>query len=96
MKGKIRFMAMILTVVIMSFAVLSLQAAAAEVKITGVVTDDYQILTDEGTVYDVADTEVGNEMLGHVSRKVEIVATVGGDEEIKVLTVLSFKVLEDE
>ena len=96
MNRKIRTMVLVLAGMMMVSLIAPIQAAAAEVKITGVVSDTYQVVADDGTVYDVADTDTGNELLDHVSRKVAVVGTVGGEEEVKVLTVLSFKVLEDE
>ena len=96
MKPKFRAVIWTATVALFIFLTVPFQVGAAEVTVVGVVTDNYQVVTDEGTVYDVADTDTGNEMLNHVSRKVEVVGEISGDEEVKVLSVSSFVVLEDQ
>jgi len=71
---------------------------AVEVEMTfiGEVTDSYQIVTDMGVVYEVADTDMGNELLDHAGKKVEVTGTVTEEDEVKIIKVTSYVVLEDK
>ena len=71
---------------------------AVEVEMTfiGEVTDSYQIVTDMGVVYEVADTDMGNELLEQTGKKVEVTGTVAEEDEVKIIKVTSYVVLEDK
>ena len=71
-------------------------AVENEMTITGVVNEDYQIVTELGDVYEVEDTDMGNEMLNHVGQKVEVTGTVTEEDEVKTIKVASYVVLEDK
>ena len=68
---------------------------ADEETIIGTVTDFFQIVTDD-EVYEIGDSEQGDELLGYVGARVEVTGTVEEDEDgIKVITVTSFVVIEE-
>lgn len=69
-------------------------ALAGDVTITGQVNDDYQIVTDKGDVYDVAETEKGDELSANVGKTVEVQGTLMEEEGSKIITVVNFKVLD--
>ncbi len=71
-------------------------AAEVEMTIIGEVNDSYQIVTDQGDVYEVADTDVGNDLLNNIGKKVEITGTVADEEGVKTITVASYLVLEEK
>ena len=79
--------------VVMVFAG-SAMAASELIVLQGQVTEDSQILDDEGNVFDIADTEKGNELIENVGQKVEIEGTVMEEEGGKVLTVESLRIVE--
>ena len=67
-----------------------------QVTIIGEINDQYQITARDGFVYEIADTDAGNELLTHIGRVAEVVGTVQEDEEgIKIIYVSSFKILEE-
>ena len=66
---------------------------AEEVTITGTINDTYQIVAENGTVYEVADTDMGNDLLNHVGNKVEVTGEVIVEEGVKVINVKSYNVL---
>ena len=70
------------------------QVFADEVTVVGMVNDNYQIVTEGGTVYEVADTDMGNDMLNHVGSVVEASGTVTEEEGLKVIKVRSYLVIE--
>lgn len=70
------------------------QAYAEEVSIVGKVTDNYTIVEESGTEYEVADTDMGNELLNHVGKTVEATGNVTAVEGVQVINVTSYTVLE--
>ena len=69
-------------------------AAADEVSITGTVNEDSQLVADSGTVYDIGDTEKGNEVMELVGKKVSVKGTVMEAEGTKIITITAFDVIE--
>jgi hypothetical protein len=67
---------------------------ADEITITGMINDTYQIVADNGTVYEVADTDMGNDLLNYVGKSVEVIGAVVEEEGVKVINVKSYKILE--
>ena len=70
-------------------------ALAGDVTITGEVNDNFQLVAD-GQTYEIADNEKGNDLAeNYVSAKVQVVGTLEENEDMKVLTVISFKVVSE-
>ena len=82
-------------IIFLSFALIcSHTVYADEITITGIINDTYQIVADNGTVYEVADTDMGDDLLNHVGKTVEVVGDVIMEEGVKVINVKSYKILE--
>ena len=89
---------LVIVVCTLFFVALSFGPAlsADEVTIVGTVNDYYQIETDEGEVYDIGDSEQGDELIGHTGAIVKATGTVEEDEDgMKVITVTSFVVIQE-
>jgi len=70
--------------------------SANEVTVSGTVNDFYGIETDDGEVYEIGDSEQGDELIGLVGARVEVTGTVEEDEDgVKIITVSSFVILEE-
>ena len=69
-------------------------SAAVEVTIVGTVNGSFQIIGTDGTIYEVEDTDLGLEVLEMVGTKVQVIALLEEDEDIKYLTITSYTVLE--
>lgn len=68
---------------------------AAEITIVGEVNDSYQIEAD-GQFYEVANTAMGDDLVkNYMALKVMVKGTVEEKEDIKIITVTSFKVLPE-
>ena len=63
--------------------------------ITGTVNEKYQIVADDGQVYEVADTEKGDEVVDLVGKKVKVTGTVEESDGEKVITITSLAVIEE-
>ncbi len=80
---------------VFSFALIcSNPVFADEITITGIINDTYQIVTEGGMVYEVEDTDMGNEMLNHVGKTVEATGNVVEEDGVKSIKVDSYKILE--
>lgn len=88
-KGIIAIMAVLLSITLMAGT-----ALAGETMVSGKVTADNQLLSDDGQVYEVADTENGNRLLEQMEKKVAVKGTVAEKDGMKMITVTSFKVLK--
>lgn len=69
--------------------------SADRTTIMGTVNDDYQIVTEDEKVYEVAETEKGDEVVRLVGKKVKVTGTVEESEGTKVITVTAYEVMED-
>jgi hypothetical protein len=68
---------------------------ASEMTIVGDVNYAYQIMAD-GQIYEVANTSMGDDLvMNHMAEKVEVTGTVEDQEEGKIITVESFKVVRE-
>ena len=63
--------------------------------ITGTVNENYQIVADDGQVYEVADTEKGDEVVDLVGKKVKLTGTVEESDGEKIITITSLAVIEE-
>jgi hypothetical protein len=63
------------------------------VTIIGTVTDTYQIEDEDGMVYDIGDTEKGQEVGELVGQQVEVQGTIEEEEGIKVIFIIDFKIV---
>jgi hypothetical protein len=71
--------------------------AETQVTIVATVTDGYQLVGDDGQPYEVEDTTQGNDLvLNYIGQKVEVTGTVVDEVDYKVITVDTFRVLEDQ
>ena len=70
-------------------------AEPTTVTIVGEVNDQYQIVTKDGTIYEIADTELGEEVLKFIGAVVEVTGDVIEEDGVKVLDVKSFKAKEE-
>jgi len=70
-------------------------AEPTTVTIVGEVNDQYQIVAQDGIIYEIADTELGNEVLKLIGSVVEVTGDVKEEDGVKVLDVKSFKAREE-
>lgn len=84
------------TIFVLSLALMfSGQVFADEVTIVGKVNDNYQIVTEDSTVYEVAETEMGMDLLNHVDKTVKVTGTIVEEEGVRIITVTFFEVIEN-
>mgnify|MGYP001822215326 FL=1 len=89
-KVPLGFLILCLTVFLSGIAV-----AGSEVSISGVISEDGQLVDDDGIAYDIADNDEGNEVMEMVGHKVAVKGTVMETEGTKIITISSFKIIEE-
>ena len=98
MKRKKTIVAVSVIAFLMVSMFLSTNVLAEGITIKGEVNDNYQIVAEDGQIYEVADTDKGNELvLQHISKIVKISGTIEeSDEGGKIITVISYEVQDIE
>ncbi|MBI5894668.1 MAG: hypothetical protein HZB24_01180 [Desulfobacterales bacterium] len=82
----------LMTIFITAFAA---SAMAAEKIVIGEVNDNYQVVSDS-QVYEIDNTEKGKDLAeNHVGAKVQVTGTVEKRDDMKILTIISYKVLSE-
>ena len=89
-KVPLGFLILCLTVFLSGIAV-----AGSEVSISGVISEDGQLVDDDGMAYDIADNDEGNEVMEMAGHKVAVKGTVMETEGTKIITISSFKIIEE-
>jgi hypothetical protein len=69
--------------------------AESEISVSGVINEDGQLVDDDGMAYDIAENDEGNEIMEMVGHKVTVKGTVMEAEGTKIITVSSFKIIEE-
>jgi hypothetical protein len=81
-----------------SVAFLSLGHAVTNdmIVISGTVTDGFELETDDGLLLGIAPNAKGNELVfEHVGRRVEVTGTLMDDEGYQLISVVSYRLLEE-
>jgi len=69
--------------------------AGPEVSISGVINEDGQLVDNDGMAYDIAESEEGDQIMEMVGSKVTVKGTVMETEGTKIITISSFKIIEE-
>jgi len=67
--------------------------SGGKVTITGRVNDNYQIVTFDGTIYEVEGNEKGDEIVNLVGKQVKATGTVEQSEGMKIIFITSYEVI---
>jgi len=78
------------------FSVLSLSHAQTEViTLVGEINDTGQLVA-EGDIFDIAPNDLGNDLVqNYISIKVKVECTVQEGEELKIITVKRFQIVDE-
>ena len=95
MKPTRKGLALLLCGLFVLFVSAGLVLAGEQVTILGTVTASYQIVTEDQEVYDVAESEKGDEVVELIDRKVKVIGTVEEKDDVKVITVTSYEVIAE-
>ena len=83
-------------IIAMLTASLSTVALAADNSIVGEVNDNYQIVSADGQIYEIADTPEGNDLAeNHIGEKVKVTGALEERDDMKIITVTSYQVISE-
>ena len=88
----------IVFVILLAFSVFLYSPVIAEpttITIVGEVNDQYQIVAKDGTIYEIADTEMGDEVLKLVGSVVEVTGDLIEEDGVKGIDIKYFEVKEE-
>ena len=78
-----------------AFMFYSYAVFAAEITIVGEVNDTFQIVANN-TIYEVAETPMGDDLVkNYIAERVQVTGTVEEVDDMKIITVRSFKVVPE-
>jgi hypothetical protein len=83
----------LLAVIALVFAA-GIGLAADPINIQGQVNEDNQLVDQDGTVYEIAETEQGMQVMDMVGEKVEVRGTVTEESGAKEITIESFSIVK--
>jgi hypothetical protein len=69
---------------------------AGQVTIKGTINEEAQLVADDGEIYEVANTELGSEVVTLVGAKVLVMGTIEEREGKRVVTVTAYQVLDED
>jgi hypothetical protein len=69
-------------------------AEPTKVTVVGEINDQYQIVDKDNNIYEIADTELGDEVIKNMGAVVEVAGELIEEDGVKVIDVKSFKVKE--
>jgi hypothetical protein len=78
---------------ILAILILVAPAFAAKTTITGKVSSDMTIKAQDGTVYAIAEDDMGETVIVYAGRQVQVTGKVKAKDGKKILTVYEFKVM---
>ncbi|MFH1077297.1 MAG: hypothetical protein V1753_10795 [Pseudomonadota bacterium] len=82
-------------VMCMGWLIVADSAKGEEINISGTVNEYFQVETDSGDLYDIAYTELGDELSQLVGAKVDVTGMVEESEGEKVITVMRYEILKE-
>jgi hypothetical protein len=100
MKSKTNIILSVLGIICFSFLSFSAtlaadeKPAATQSSITGTVTEEFQIATEDGDVYDVTENEKSDELMEHVGETVTVTGTLSEKDGAQTITIMEFKVVD--
>ena len=85
----------IMSFVLFFLLIIATPCHADQVEIVGEVNENYQIVAG-GQIYEVAENELGNDLVtNYISQSVKVNGTIEQKDEVKIITVTSFKVVTE-
>ena len=81
-------------IICLTFFLSGVAVAGSQTSISGVINEDGQLVDDDGMVYDIAESDEGEQIMEMVGRKVTVKGTVMETEGTKIITISSFEIEE--
>lgn len=69
-------------------------SAESRVTIKGVINEDGQLTANDGVVYEIAESDMGIELIDRVGEQVIVEGALLESDEILIITVIKFELIE--
>ena len=66
----------------------------SQIKIRGAINEDGQLIGDDGVIYEIAENDMENELMVMVGKQVFVKGMLMASDEILLITVINFELLE--
>ena len=91
----IKYWVMVVLAILCLAMAVQANAMAKEVTLIGEINDTNQLVAD-GEIYDIADTPAGDDLVrNYISARVKVIGTLEDGEELKIIRVKSFQVVDE-
>ena len=95
MKNTSKTICVVASLFILSAMLAGISSAGKSVTIVGYVNDQYQIVDAEGTVYEIADSEKGEEVAELVDRKLRVTGSLMDADGTPIIEISMYEVIDD-
>ena len=95
MKNTSKIICVVTSLLILSSMLAGVSSAGKSVTIVGYVNGQYQIVDNEGTVYEIADSEKGEEVAELVDRKLRVTGSLMDADGMAVIEIIMYEVIDD-
>ena len=95
MKKTSKIICVVASLLILWAMLAGVSSAGKSVTIVGYVNDQYQIVDAEGTVFEIADSEKGEEVAELVDRKLRVTGSLMDADGTPIIEIIMYEVMED-
>ena len=94
-KGQLTSMMVLIALTIIMTVSLTVLASES-ITLGGKVNESYQVVSNDGQIYEVADTIKGNDLVdNHIGQKTKLTGTIKQDCDDIIIKVTNFQILEE-
>lgn len=92
-RSKIRYF--LISLIILVTMATGISLAGKTVTIVGFVNEEYQIVDEEGTVYEIADSDKGEEVAELTGRKLKVTGNMLDADGTPIIDITRYELLDD-
>ena len=95
MKNTSKIIYVVASLFILSSMLTGVSLAGKSITIIGFVNDQYQIVDAEGTVYEIADNEKGEEVAELAGRKLRVTGNLMDADGTPIIDIAMYQIIDD-
>jgi hypothetical protein len=95
MKNRSKILYFLISLIILVTMATGISLAGKTVTIVGFVNEEYQIVDEEGTVYEIADSDKGEEVAELTGRKLKVTGNMLDADGTPIIDITRYELLDD-
>ena len=95
MKSRSKIFYVAISLIILTAMLTGVSFAGNTVTIVGIVNEDYQIVDEKGAVYEIADSDKGDEVAELTGRKLKVTGNLMDADGTPIINITLYQVLDD-